>query len=87
MRSKRTKKQRNWKMNSPREVYASYVKGDTDEAIFEVRFHDGYQKKFIVTKSECLQYNCSAREMLETKIIDLYISLEGSEPDIMFFFS
>jgi len=74
-------------MNSPREVYAYHVSSGVDESIFEIRFHDGYYKKFIISKAECLAQNCSPREVLESKIIDLYTSLEGSEPDILFYFS
>ena len=74
-------------MNQPREVYAYHVGSTADVATFEVRFHDGYQKKFTVDKHECIQKGCSARELLEDQIIDLYASLEGSEPEIVFYFS
>jgi hypothetical protein len=74
-------------MNSPREVYAYHVGSTSDAATFEVRFHDGYQKKFIVDRQECIQKGCSARELLEDQIIELYVTLEGSEPDILFYFS
>lgn len=74
-------------MNSPREVYVHHKDATNDASIFEVRFHDGYQKIFKVHRSECIEQRCSPRDLLEIKIIDFYIDQEGSEPHIHFFFS
>lgn len=69
-----------------REVYAKCLGISETSSLFDVQFHDGYQKQFTIDQAQCRANRMSERDLLENLIIEYYEETEGIQPHLFIFF-